>query len=148
MLFPYILQNPQSVCFLMESFHEMRVIGHIVSNFLPDVRFGVVFLKKKQEIVFNNRKPVFIQFLDFSVGFPYGVDKRAAVRHQWRVPEADLHTLEFLGGWIGAFIGQKVFHHKTAKKSFQRIYILMIILEILAIWGIYNYLNLGKFNFF
>ena len=78
----------------------------------------------------------------------YGFDKRAALKHQWRVPEADLHTLEFLGGWIGAFIGQKVFHHKTAKKSFQHIYWLMIILEILAIWGIYSYLNLGKFNFF
>ena len=86
--------------------------------------------------------------INFTTFVAYGVDKRAAVRHQWRVPEADLHTLEFLGGWIGAFIGQKVFHHKTAKKSFQRIYILMIILEILAIWGIYNYLNLGKFNFF
>lgn len=78
----------------------------------------------------------------------YGVDKKAAIKHQWRVPEADLHTLEFLGGWVGAFVGQNFFHHKTAKKSFQRIYWLMIVMEILLVWGLYKYLDLGRFKFF
>ena len=63
----------------------------------------------------------------------YGVDKKAAQTNQWRVPEKDLHMLEFLGGWVGAWIGQHFFHHKTAKKSFQQTYYLMIILEIAAI---------------
>ena len=72
----------------------------------------------------------------------YGVDKRAAVRRAWRVPENDLHALEFLGGWIGAWFGQKVFRHKTAKKSFQNMFHLMIILEFAAIWGILKFLGL------
>lgn len=75
----------------------------------------------------------------------YGVDKHAAVRKQWRIPENDLHTLEFLGGWIGAFIGQKFFHHKTAKKSFQRMYLLMILLEFSAIWFLIHYLGIDRF---
>lgn len=64
----------------------------------------------------------------------YGVDKRAAIKKQWRVAENDLHMLEFLGGWIGAWLAQKIFHHKTAKKSFQNMYRLMIVLELAAIW--------------
>ena len=69
----------------------------------------------------------------------YGTDKKAAVNKTWRVPEKDLHTLEFLGGWIGAFIGQKVFKHKTAKKSFQTTYKIMIVLEFIAIFGLLKY---------
>lgn len=72
----------------------------------------------------------------------YGVDKRAAVKKAWRVPEKDLHLLEFLGGWIGAWAAQKFFHHKTAKKSFQNIYKLMIILEFAAIWIILRFLGI------
>lgn len=72
----------------------------------------------------------------------YYIDKRAAVRHKWRVPENTLHTLEFLGGWIGAFAAQKIFRHKTVKKSYRQIFFLMIISEIAAIWIILKYLQL------
>ena len=72
----------------------------------------------------------------------YGIDKHAAVRRAWRVPENDLHMLEFLGGWIGARLGQKIFRHKTAKKSFQNMYRLMIVLEFMAIWIILKFLGL------
>ena len=72
----------------------------------------------------------------------YGVDKHAAIKKSWRVPENDLHMLEFLGGWIGAWLGQKFFHHKTAKKSFQNMYHLMIVLELAAIWLILKWLKL------
>ena len=69
----------------------------------------------------------------------YGVDKHAAKQKSWRIPEKDLHLLEFLGGWVGAWFGQKFFRHKTVKKSFQNIYRLMIILEFIAIWGLLRF---------
>ena len=72
----------------------------------------------------------------------YFADKRAAVRHAWRVPENTLHMLEFLGGWLGALLAQKIFHHKTAKKSFRNMFWLMIFLEFLAIMIILKYLKL------
>lgn len=72
----------------------------------------------------------------------YYLDKRAAVRHAWRVPENTLHTLEFLGGWLGALLAQKIFRHKTSKKSFRHMFLLMIFLEFLAIYIILSYLNL------
>ena len=72
----------------------------------------------------------------------YYVDKRAAIKHAWRVPENNLHTLEFLGGWPGALLAQNLFRHKTVKKSFRAIFWLMIVLEFVAIWIILKYLRL------
>lgn len=72
--------------------------------------------------------------INFTTFIAYGVDKRAAIKKNWRVPENDLHMLEFLGGWIGAWLAQKAFRHKTAKRSFQNMYKLMIVLEFVAIW--------------
>lgn len=72
----------------------------------------------------------------------YFVDKRAAIRHAWRVPENTLHVLEFLGGWLGALLAQKIFRHKTSKKSFRNVFWLMIVLEFIAIWIILKYLGL------
>lgn len=60
---------------------------------------------------------VVFQFVSINVVtvLAYWVDKRAAVRGAWRVPEINLHTLEFLGGWSGALLAQRLFRHKTKK---------------------------------
>ena len=74
--------------------------------------------------------------------FAYWKDKRAAQKGEWRIPEKDLHWLEFLGGWSGALIAQKVFRHKTKKKSFQTIFWLVPSLQITLILFILYYLGL------
>ena len=33
----------------------------------------------------------------------YGLDKRAAVRGRWRIPEATLHAMELFGGFPAPF---------------------------------------------
>ena len=43
----------------------------------------------------------------------YGIDKRKAMMHQWRIPEATLLILALIGGSIGAWFGMQFFHHKT-----------------------------------
>lgn len=48
----------------------------------------------------------------------FGIDKRKAVKGQWRIPEAQLLTSAALGGGIGAWLGMRVFRHKTMKKKF------------------------------
>lgn len=75
----------------------------------------------------------------------YGVDKRAAIRGTWRIPEVHLHTLEFLGGWIGAFIAQTVFRHKTRKRSFRIMFWLMLVLQVAAVYIILKYLGIIQF---
>ena len=42
-----------------------------------------------------------------------GLDKRKAVRHQWRIPEATLFLIALLGGSPGSIIGMQLFRHKT-----------------------------------
>ena len=42
-----------------------------------------------------------------------GMDKRKAIRHQWRIPEATLFLIALLGGSLGSIVGMQLFHHKT-----------------------------------
>jgi len=49
----------------------------------------------------------------------YGVDKLKAKEHWWRVSEATLLFLAVVGGSVGAWIGMKVWHHKTKHKKFK-----------------------------
>ena len=74
----------------------------------------------------------------------YGVDKRAAIKGNWRIPEVRLHALELLGGWIGAFIAPKIFRHKTKKKSYQTMFWLMLALQIAIIYYVLSFLNIIK----
>ena len=48
----------------------------------------------------------------------FGIDKRKAVRHRWRIPEATLLGLCLLGGALGGLAGMHLFHHKTRKARF------------------------------
>ena len=43
----------------------------------------------------------------------YWADKKRAVNHQWRIPEAVLLSLAFFGGAFGAFAAMRIFRHKT-----------------------------------
>ena len=49
----------------------------------------------------------------------YGIDKYKAKKAKWRIPETTLLLLAVLGGSIGAWMGMKVWHHKTMHKKFK-----------------------------
>ncbi len=48
----------------------------------------------------------------------YGIDKLKAKMGAWRIPEATLLGIAFIFGSLGAFLGMKVFHHKTKQRQF------------------------------
>lgn len=75
---------------------------------------------------------IFINVICFSV---FGLDKRKAVRHQQRISEKTLLILTFLGGTIGSAIGMLVFRHKISKKSFLLKWGLVVIIQIVFIYG-------------
>lgn len=62
----------------------------------------------------------------------YRSDKKAAEAGAWRFSETMLHLLELLGGWPGAFLAQKRYHHKTRKASYQVIFQSIVFLYQLA----------------
>ena len=51
--------------------------------------------------------------------FMFGIDKWKAKRSKWRIREAALLGLAVLGGSVGAWLGMKVWHHKTLHKKFK-----------------------------
>jgi uncharacterized membrane protein YsdA (DUF1294 family) len=60
----------------------------------------------------------------------YGLDKRRAVNGGRRVSERTLHLMAFLGGWPGAWIGQRQFRHKTQKVSFRIVFWILVVLHV------------------
>ncbi len=62
----------------------------------------------------------------------YRDDKNRAASGRWRVTETELHGLELFGGWPGAFLAQRKFHHKTRKLSYQMIFWAIVFLYQLA----------------
>jgi uncharacterized membrane protein YsdA (DUF1294 family) len=60
----------------------------------------------------------------------YGLDKHRAVNGGRRVPERTLHLLAFLGGWPGAYLGQRHFRHKTQKVSFRIVFWILVVLHV------------------
>ena len=63
----------------------------------------------------------------------YGYDKNVAGGDATRVPERILHLCELLGGTPAGFIGQRVFHHKTQKGSYQLRFWLIVAVQVLVI---------------
>ena len=51
--------------------------------------------------------------------FIYGFDKWKAKKSKMRIRETALLSLAVLGGSIGAWLGMKVWHHKTQHKKFK-----------------------------
>jgi len=57
----------------------------------------------------------------------YAADKRRAEEGCWGVPEANLHLLELLGGWPGAFLAQRRLRHKCSKGSYELMFWLIVL---------------------
>ncbi len=47
-----------------------------------------------------------------------GVDKRKAIKHQYRIPEKTLFVVAIFGGSLGGFLGMELFRHKTKHMKF------------------------------
>ena len=66
--------------------------------------------------------------------FLYGIDKWKAKRSKWRISEATLLGLAVIGGSIGAWLGMKVWHHKTMHKKFKYGLPLILIVQIAIVF--------------
>ena len=64
----------------------------------------------------------------------YALDKRAAQRGEWRVPERVLLSLSFFGGAAGGIAGMIFCRHKTRKPLFIAVNALGIIWQAAAIF--------------
>lgn len=62
---------------------------------------------------------IYLAVINVVTFFVYGIDKWKAKRSKWRTSEATLLGMAGIGGSIGAWLGMKVWHHKTLHKKFR-----------------------------
>ena len=67
----------------------------------------------------------------------FGLDKNKAKKGKWRISEATLLMMAVSGGSIGAWIGMRLWHHKTKHKKFKYGIPVIIIIQV----GLVVYLN-------
>ena len=68
----------------------------------------------------------------------YGVDKAYAKTGARRIPEKTLLFWAWIGGSIGAFLGMKIFHHKTLKVKFFVVPVLAVLEIIICCFCLYQ----------
>lgn len=66
------------------------------------------------------------------------IDKRKAKYGKWRIKEHTLFILALIGGSVGAIIGMYTFRHKTKKARFFIGFPVILIVEVLLGFMIYN----------
>ena len=70
----------------------------------------------------------------------YGIDKYKAKKGRWRISEATLLLMAVIGGSIGAWVGMRIWHHKTMHKKFKYGIPIIIILQVaLAVYLLTNF---------
>jgi len=89
----------------------------VAAGVLMLVLIALVALKRLPASVF-----ALYGFFSLLAFVAYGTDKAAAQKGAWRTSESTLHLMSLFGGWPGALLAQRVYHHKTRKQSFQLVF--------------------------
>ena len=75
----------------------------------------------------------------------YGVDKWKAKRPgARRIPERNLFLTAIAGGSVGAWLGMKVWHHKTLHKSFRFGIPAIFLCQVLLALGLFLYFRVFR----
>ena len=70
--------------------------------------------------------------MSFATFVAYALDKRAAETAGWRLSEGSLLAMGLACGWPGAVIAQQVMRHKTLKMSFQIVFWVTVVVNVVA----------------
>ena len=68
----------------------------------------------------------------------YGIDKLNSIKGKWRIAESTLLILAVFGGCLGAYIGMKLFRHKTKHWKFRIIVPICILIWIVVLAYVAN----------
>ena len=100
---------------------------------LSIVSFGLLFFLFRFRI---HLSPIFAYIAAINaVGFMmYALDKFLAKRSWLRVPESLLHLLAFGGATPAAIVAQQLFWHKTTKRSFQVMFWLIALVQVVLVY--------------
>jgi uncharacterized membrane protein YsdA (DUF1294 family)/cold shock CspA family protein len=99
--------------------------------------FVALFLAFVVGAVFVGKLPLAVLGVYFGASLlafvAYAFDKSAAAKARWRTQESTLHLFGIAGGWPGALLAQKVFHHKSRKREFQTVFWVTVFVNCAAL---------------
>ena len=97
------------------------------------IGFGLLFFLFRFRI---HLSPLFAYIATINaVGFMmYALDKFLAKRSWLRVPESLLHLLAFGGATPAAIVAQQLFWHKTTKRSFQVMFWMIALVQVILVY--------------
>lgn len=105
---------------MREGFHQKELKGDV--EMLPDILY------------------IYLGVVNLAAFALFGIDKRRARKHRWRIPERRLLAISAAGGSLGALTGMYVFRHKTRHRLFAwgvpLLFLAHIGLLVLAIGGV------------
>ena len=81
---------------------------------------------------------VIINLIGFAV---MGIDKKRAIRGAWRISEASLFLVAFLGGALGCTMGMRHFRHKTRHWYFKYGMPAVFAVQVFLVLFLYNSLS-------
>lgn len=64
------------------------------------------------------------------------IDKKRAIKNQYRISEKNIFIIAFLLGGVGIYLGMHIFHHKTKHVKFIIGIPITIVLNIISIYYI------------
>ncbi len=67
-----------------------------------------------------------------------GVDKKRAIRREWRIKESSLWWIAISGGAIGGFVGMRIYRHKTKHTTFTILFPTFALFHIVLLIYLYN----------
>ena len=73
---------------------------------------------------------IYLIVLSLITFFVYVTDKKKAQKGAWRVPEATLLLLSFIGGGAGGYLAMHLARHKTKKWYFHFVHIVGLIWQM------------------
>lgn len=72
---------------------------------------------------------IIINFVSFILMY---IDKRRAIKKEWRISEHTLILISLLGGSIGSLIGMYTFRHKTKHLKFKVGIPIILVIQLLV----------------
>ena len=81
---------------------------------MPEFLVSVIDFIVKYRLAFL----IYLAFMNLLAFILYAVDKAKSKRGSWRIPEARLIGVAFLGGSLGALLGMQLLRHKTLHTKF------------------------------
>lgn len=104
----------------------------------PYVTFGIaslILIMALFTVTTNYIQPLiaYLVAINLTTFVLYGYDKFISSTEKLRVPELNLQILALLGGSPSALMAQKFFRHKTIKGTFQIVYWVIVVLQIVLL---------------